>query len=128
MPTATIRVAAALLPLLAFAGAVASAEAQPIGPSPFPLEKTPQPRPPQKGMTLPAPPQKGVTIPAPLPAGKLGLRVFTLRNADATKVAKVLTDFLGEPNRPLVISVYGETKTLMAHPRPPERGIAAPLI
>ena len=63
-------------------------------------------------------PQVGVTVPAPLPAGRLGLRVFTLRNADATKVAKVLTDFLQEPNRPLVVSVYKETNTLLVQASP----------
>src|SRR5439155_5812738 len=94
-----------------------SAAAQQVGklPPAFPPEMSPQQ-------------QKGVTIPAPKPGGKLGLRIYTLRNADATRLAKVLTDFLGEPRRPLLITVYAETNTLLVQASPEDLDLIELLI
>ena len=124
MPTARRRVVAVLVPLLALAGG-APAAAQRVGklPPAFPPETAPQTASPQM-----VSPQKGVTIPPPRPAGQLLLRTFTLRCADATKLAKILTDLLQEPRRPLLIAVYAETNTLLVQASPEDMELIELLI
>ena len=128
MPTAKLCAVAVLALMPALVGGAAAQQVGKVPPAFPPETAPPQMTPPQTASPQMASPHKGVTIPPPRPAGKLLLRTFTLRCADATKLAKVLTDFLQDPRRPLLVAVYAETNTLLVQASPEDMELIELLI